>query len=57
MKPVKVTYLCEECGALFERAVAEVLIDDEAHCDVIVELINGEEFPMCDCLHVEVEAE
>jgi len=55
MTPKYVVYECEECGRLFYREVAEVLIDDAEHCEVNVKLLedaNGEleEFPMCDCL-------
>ena len=32
MKPTKVYYQCEECGAEFYRTVKEVLIDDAATC-------------------------
>lgn len=55
MTPKYVVYECEECGKLFYREVAEVLVDDAEHCEVNVCLINDangelEEFPMCDCL-------
>lgn len=55
MKPTKVFYECEECGAEFYRNVEEILIDDEADCHVIVKLLPDnkgdiEEFPMCACL-------
>ena len=55
MKPKFVVYECENCGLLFEREVAEVLVDDVDHCEVKVALLNDqnselEEFPMCECL-------
>ena len=56
MTPKYVVYECEECGRLFYREVAEVLIDDAEHCEVNVRLItegtsnDKEEFPMCECL-------
>jgi hypothetical protein len=55
MKPTKVYYQCEECGAEFYRNVKEVLIDDAEDCHVIVDLLVNaegdiEEFPMCACL-------
>lgn len=55
MKPKFVVYECENCGLLFEREVAEVLVDDVDHCEVKVILLNDqngelEEFPMCECL-------
>lgn len=56
MKPKYVVYECEECGNLFYREVAEVLIDDAEHCEVKVALISEkdtndiEEFPMCECV-------
>lgn len=56
MEPKYVVYQCEECGKLFYREVAEVLLDDAEHCDVKVALVaeketnDIEEFPMCECL-------
>lgn len=55
MKPKYVVYECENCGLLFDREVAEVLVDDAEHCEVNVVLLNDqngelEEFPMCECL-------
>lgn len=56
MKPKYVVYECEECGNLFYREVAEVLLDDAEHCEVKVTLLpeanstDIEEFPMCACL-------
>ena len=55
MKPKYVVYQCENCGRLFDREVAEVLVDDVDHCEVKVILLNDqngelEEFPMCECL-------
>lgn len=56
MKPKYVIYECENCGKLFYREVEEVLVDDVAHCEVNVKLLNEkgadtlEEFPMCGCL-------
>ena len=54
MEPKYVVYQCAECGKLFYREVAEVLVDDGAHCEVKVALreFEGaeEEFPMCACL-------
>ena len=56
MRPVKIVYLCEECGREFSRDVREVVVDSADHCEVFVKLlpIEGtdeiEEFPMCECL-------
>lgn len=50
MTPKYIVYECENCGKLFYREVANVLIDDAEHCDVEVKLIDDEEFPMCGCL-------
>lgn len=56
MEPKYVVYQCEECGKLFYREVAEVLLDDAEHCEVKVALVaeknspDIEEFPMCECL-------
>ena len=56
MTPKYVVYECENCGKLFYREVAEVLIDDAEHCEVKVNLLpevetgDIEEFPMCECL-------
>lgn len=56
MEPKYVVYECEECGKLFYREVAEVIVDDCEHCDVKICLVNEangtdiEEFPMCACV-------
>ena len=56
MKPKFVVYECENCGKLFYREVADVLVDDAEHCEVNVVLLpevetdDIEEFPMCECL-------
>lgn len=56
MEPKYVVYQCEECGKLFYREVAEVIVDDAEHCEVNVTLVperetgDIEEFPMCECL-------
>lgn len=56
MEPKYVVYQCENCGKLFYREVADVLLDDGDHCDVKVALLpevetgDVEEFPMCACL-------
>lgn len=56
MEPKYVVYECENCGKLFYREVADVLVDDGAHCEVNVKLVaegasnDIEEFPMCGCL-------
>lgn len=55
MEPKYVVYECAECGKLFYREVAEVLVDDGADCQVRVVVLKDaegadEEFPMCGCL-------
>lgn len=49
MKPTKITWICDECGAEFSREVIEVIKDDENLVEVRVALVeHDEDGPLCD---------
>ncbi len=49
MKPIRITWICEECGKEFSREVTEVIKDDEDVVEVRVAFAaHDNEGPLCD---------